>query len=90
MDVGHRLNGIDFVRDSRKASFNVRKHGVAFETACEIFFDPFVTFVGTEVVGGEELGGRNRDGPRLETVESRICLQSRVYPPHLGAYSHDS
>ncbi len=57
MDVDHRLNGIDFVWDSSKASLNLRKHGVAFETACEIFFDPFVTFVGTEVAGGEEREG---------------------------------
>jgi uncharacterized DUF497 family protein len=53
-DVEYRLSGIHFVWDRRKARLNLRKHGVAFETACEIFFDPFVTFIGIEVVRGEE------------------------------------
>ena len=54
MDVAYRLSGIDFVWDRKKAGPNLRKHGIAFETACEIFFDPFITFIGTEVVRGEE------------------------------------
>jgi len=54
VDVEYRLSGINFVWDRKKARLNLRKHGVAFETACEIFFDPFVTFIGTEVVRGEE------------------------------------
>ena len=54
MDVAYRLSGIQFVWDSRKAELNLRKHGVAFETACEVFFDPFISFIGTGVVRGEE------------------------------------
>jgi uncharacterized protein len=54
MDVEYRFNGITFVWDRTKACLNLRKHGVAFETACEIFFDPFVTLIGTEIVHGEE------------------------------------
>jgi uncharacterized DUF497 family protein len=54
MDVEYRLSGINFVWDRKKANLNLRNHSVAFETACEIFFDPFVTFIGTEVVRGEE------------------------------------
>jgi uncharacterized DUF497 family protein len=54
MDVAYRLNGIKFVWDRRKATVNLRKHGIAFETACEIFFDPFVIFIGTEAVRGEK------------------------------------
>jgi hypothetical protein len=50
MDAIHRLNDIEFVWDPNKAAANLRKHGVAFETACEVFFDPFVSFVGTDVV----------------------------------------
>ena len=53
MDVEYRLSGINFVWDRKKARLNLRKHGIAFETACEIFFDPFVTFIRTEVVRGE-------------------------------------
>ena len=54
MDVVYRLSGISFVWDRRKAQTNLQKHGIAFETACEIFFDPFVRLIETEVVSGEE------------------------------------
>ena len=53
MDVVYRLNDIDFVWDRKKAESNLRKHGVALATACEVFFDPFVCFIGIDVVGGE-------------------------------------
>lgn len=36
------LHGIVFEWDSAKAANNRRKHGIEFETACEVFFDPFV------------------------------------------------
>ena len=42
MDVVHRLNDITFVWDQKKASSNLQKHGVDLETACEVFFDPFI------------------------------------------------
>jgi len=54
MDVAYRLSGINFVWDRNKAELNLRKHGVALETACEVFFDPFICFIGTDVVRGEE------------------------------------
>jgi uncharacterized DUF497 family protein len=54
MDVAYRLSGINFVWDRKKAQTNLRKHGIAFETACEVFFDPFVRVIETEVVRGEE------------------------------------
>jgi uncharacterized DUF497 family protein len=54
MDVVHRLNDITFVWDDRKASSNLQKHGVALETACEVFFDPFVLLHHAEVIGGED------------------------------------
>ncbi len=38
----HVLNGIEFEWDPDKASSNLDKHGVAFEEACEAFFDPFL------------------------------------------------
>jgi len=34
--------GQRFVWDSEKASSNASKHEIGFETACEVFFDPFV------------------------------------------------
>jgi uncharacterized DUF497 family protein len=54
MDIAYRLSGIDFVWDREKAKANLRKHDIAFETACEVFFDPFICLIGTDVVRGEE------------------------------------
>lgn len=42
MDCSFVLDGIHFVWDPTKAATNLTKHGVAFETACEAFLDPFV------------------------------------------------
>jgi uncharacterized DUF497 family protein len=54
MDVEYWHSGICFRWDRRKAATNLRDHGVAFETACEAFFDPFVRWIGVEVVDDEE------------------------------------
>jgi len=40
MDVAYRLSGINLVWDRKKAGLNLRRHGVTFETACEIFSIP--------------------------------------------------
>jgi len=45
MDVRHELNGTTFVWNVEKARLNVRNHGVAFEQAAEVFFDPFFRLV---------------------------------------------
>jgi uncharacterized DUF497 family protein len=42
MDVYFLLQGQRFVWDSEKASSNFSKHGVSFEVASQVFFDPFV------------------------------------------------
>lgn len=49
-----RRGGLRFEWDRRKASANLGKHGAGFETACEVFFDPFVRFVSSEVFGDED------------------------------------
>jgi uncharacterized protein len=54
MDVEFWINGICFRWDHRKAARNLRDHRVAFESACEAFFDPFVRWIDSEVVNGEE------------------------------------
>jgi uncharacterized protein len=41
MDSVYRLQGIDFEWDTNKAESNLEKHGVSFEEAAEVFFDPF-------------------------------------------------
>jgi uncharacterized DUF497 family protein len=42
MDVHLLFRGQRFVWNAEKATANESKHGVRFETACEIFFDPMV------------------------------------------------
>lgn len=41
MDSVYRLQGVDFEWDINKAESNLEKHGVSFEEAAEVFFDPF-------------------------------------------------
>ena len=41
MDIVYRLQDTEFEWDENKASRNVQKHGVTFEEAAEVFFDPF-------------------------------------------------
>ncbi|MDP2601529.1 MAG: BrnT family toxin [Deltaproteobacteria bacterium] len=54
MQVEYWLHGIWFRGDSRKAATNLRKHRVSFESACESFFDPFVYWIESQMVWGEE------------------------------------
>ena len=46
MDDNYRVHGQSFEWDHDKALANLRNHNVSFEKACEVFFDPFVAFVG--------------------------------------------
>jgi len=41
MNIVYRLQGIDFEWNKDKAQSNIEKHGVTFEEAAEVFFDPF-------------------------------------------------
>ena len=41
MDAVYRLQGVEFEWDTNKAQVNLEKHGVTFEEASEVFFDPF-------------------------------------------------
>jgi uncharacterized DUF497 family protein len=41
MDSVYRLQGTEFEWDKNKAESNLEKHGVSFEEAAEVFFDPF-------------------------------------------------
>jgi uncharacterized DUF497 family protein len=95
MDVEYWSSGIRFEWDRRKASANVRKHGVGFETACEVFFDPFIHWMDSEVVDGEEretvigmTGGwellvvvyvEQRDSIRLISARPAIRQERRAY-----------
>ena len=48
MPVRFTLQGIQFEWDAKKAALNQTKHGVDFEQACEVFFDPFLRVVDTD------------------------------------------
>jgi uncharacterized DUF497 family protein len=52
MDVHFTYAGQRFTWDAEKALANYAKHGVRFEHACEVFFDPFVRIV--DATGGDE------------------------------------
>ncbi len=41
MDIYYKHGGNTFVWNKDKARANRRKHGISFEEACEVFFDPF-------------------------------------------------
>lgn len=45
VDTHYSYQGQLFEWDSEKEVVNLLKHGVSFEKACEVFFDPFVCIV---------------------------------------------
>ena len=53
MDIIYRLQGIEFEWDDDKANSNIQKHGVTFEEAAEVFFDPFYQ-TGDASIGHDE------------------------------------
>ena len=50
MDRFFILDGIEFEWDEEKYALNLRKHGVRFEEAAEVFFDPYAQSGDTSVV----------------------------------------
>jgi uncharacterized DUF497 family protein len=55
MNICFLYHGQRFMWDSEKASSNVVKHGVSFEVACQVFFDPFIR------IEDASAGGEQRD-----------------------------
>jgi uncharacterized protein len=53
MDIEYTSQGILFEWDSDKATENLAKHGVTFEAACEVFFDPFLHVADEQIVDDE-------------------------------------
>jgi uncharacterized protein len=45
MDIYFVRHGQRFCWNSDKAVANFKKHGIRFEQACEVFFDPFVNLL---------------------------------------------
>ena len=53
MNIGYTLQDINFEWDEAKAISNIQKHKVSFETACEVFFDPFLQGKNVEFIDDE-------------------------------------
>ena len=45
MDIRFELNGLGFIGNREKAVRNRQKHGVSFEEAAEVFFDPYFRLI---------------------------------------------
>lgn len=53
MDITFEFQGSEFEWNEKKYAANLNKHGIRFETAAEVFFDPFRQ-TGDATVDGEE------------------------------------
>jgi uncharacterized protein len=54
MSITYQLQGVLFEWDEGKARSNIQKHGVTFEDATEVFFDPFYQTGDASVDDNEE------------------------------------
>jgi len=68
MDITYRLQGVLFEWDENKAKSNIQKHGVTFEEAAEVFFDPFYQ------TGGASVNDEERDFIIGYTFSQRLLL----------------
>lgn len=68
MDILYRLQGIEFEWNAEKAQSNIGKHGVTFEEAAEVFFDPFYQ------TGNASVGGEQRDFVLGYSASQRLLL----------------
>lgn len=68
MDIEYELRSIRFRWNADKAKRNIEKHGVSFEQAAQIFFDPFVTYV--DASGNNE----QRDGAIGADFDFRVLF----------------
>jgi uncharacterized DUF497 family protein len=73
VDINFLHQGQRFIWDSEKASSNLSKHDVRFETACEVFFDRFVRI---EDAG---LDNENRDAAIGMTEDLVLLLVVHIY-----------
>ena len=53
MKIEYSLHGIRFEWDGNKSATNLNKHRIAFENACEVFFDPFLRAMEPEIHKGQ-------------------------------------
>lgn len=68
MDRVYRRQGLTFEWDAEKAEANRIKHGVAFEEAVEVLFDPFV------ILGDASAGDEIREWALGYSMKPRLLL----------------
>ena len=84
MDIEYELHGIRFRWNAAKAKGNLAKHGVSFEQAAQVFFDPFVQYFNASRQGEERDGalGCDFEFRILFVVYYVVCR--RFHPHHFG------
>jgi uncharacterized DUF497 family protein len=68
MDIEYELRGVRLRWNEDKAKLNAEKHGVSFEQAAQVFFDPFLRYVDAS------RDGEQRDGAVGCDFEFRILF----------------
>jgi hypothetical protein len=81
VDVVYTLEGIRFTWDPRKALANIRRHGVTFETAAEVFLDSFLRVV--EIQEEEDEEREAVIGMTMADSFGRLCHPPDRLSPHL-------
>lgn len=85
MNVHLLLHGQRFVWDERKAATNLAKHGIRFDEACEVFFDPFLKLVdagSTSEAREAAMGVLEADVIRLISARQVSTQERRLYENH--------
>jgi uncharacterized protein len=68
VDVLYQYGGLKFVWSADKAVWNILKHDVRFEQACQILFDPFVRL--SDATADDEM----RDGALGSTEDGELLF----------------
>jgi uncharacterized DUF497 family protein len=77
MDLLWLHRGQQFVWDADKAAINLRKHGVSFEAAGQVFFDPLVPTDWTLLFVVHVL--READVIRIVSARLATAQERRIY-----------
>ena len=72
MDIEFELRGIRFRWSADKARRNIEKHGISFEQAAQVFFDPFIRYVDASA------GREQRDGAIGSDFDFRVLFVVHV------------
>ncbi len=74
MDNSFIFQDITFIWNVQKAQINIRKHGVSFEQACEVFFDPFIRVVDASAINEtrDAVIGVNSNGKHIFVVHIQL------------------